>query len=379
MVESFSLGLKRKIALIIFVFVAGLIFPFALLGADAGPMPVRALYLSAPAPDELPLAVRFIRDALPKEGVNVLVMEFDYRYQYKSHPEVIDKDALSEDQVKQIVAACHAAGVRLIPLVNLLGHQSWAETTFGLLRSHPEFDETPAMYPHNQGIYCRSYCPLAPGLHQVVFDLLDELASVCEADAVHVGMDEVFLLGEDGCPRCHGKNKAELFANEVSAIHDHLAQTHREMWMWGDRFIDGDITGVGEWEGSKNGTAPAINLVPKDIVMCDWHYDTAVPTAAYFALQGFRVVSAPWQKTDVALNELRMVQFLRAHGTDAVAARALGVLETTWGGLGDFVNAYYRQSKPDSGGVKAEECFRALFRQIRSEELRLRPDTVPED
>lgn len=379
MVQSLLIRAKRKVAAMMVFAVAGLISPLVLVASDAGPMPVRALYLGAPEADEVSLAVKFIRDALPKEGVNVLVMEFDYRYQYKSHPEVVDKGALSEDQVKQIVAACHDAGVRLIPLVNLLGHQSWAQQTFGLLRSHPEFDETPGMYPDNKNIYCRSYCPLAPGLHQVVFDLLDELASVCQADAVHVGMDEVFLLGENDCPRCHGKNKAELFANEVSAIHDHLAQTHREMWMWGDRFLDGEVTGVGEWEGSKNGTAPAINLVPKDIVICDWHYDTAVPTAAYFAIQGFRVLAAPWQKTDVALNELSMVQFLRAHGTDAMASRALGVLETTWGGLGDFVNAYYRQSKPEPGGVKAEECFRALFRQIRSEELRLRPDTVPGD
>ncbi len=140
--------------------------PCTRLIARASPIPVRGLNLSAPKPDELPLAVKFIREVLPKAGVNVLVMEFDYRYQYKSHPEVIDADALSEEQVKQIVAACHDAGVRLIPLINLLGHQSWAAQTFGLLRAHPEFDETPGKYPGNKGIYCRSYCPLAPGTAQ---------------------------------------------------------------------------------------------------------------------------------------------------------------------------------------------------------------------
>ena len=52
-------------------------------------MAVRGLYLAAPKPDEIPLAISFIREALPKESVNVLVMEFDYRYSYVSHPEVV--------------------------------------------------------------------------------------------------------------------------------------------------------------------------------------------------------------------------------------------------------------------------------------------------
>jgi hypothetical protein len=341
--------------------------PAISLAAGSSPLPVRGLYLGAPKPDELSLALRFIRDALPKEGVNVLVMEFDYGYQYKSHPEVADADALSEEQVKQIVSGCRDAGVRLIPLINLLGHQSWAAQTFGLLRAHPEFDETPGKYPGNKGIYCRSYCPLTAGLHNLVFDLIDELASVCQADAVHVGMDEVFLLGEDGCPRCRGKNKSELFAQEVRTLHDHLAATHREMWMWGDRFLDGEVTGLGKWEASQNGTAPAINLVPRDIVICDWHYDTAVPTAAYFAIQGFRVVSAPYQMPDVALNELEMIRKVRADATDALKSRTLGLLQTTWGGLGDFVQAYYGEASPSPGGVKAAECFKALFKEIRQE------------
>jgi len=362
-----NLKSQRLVKLLFIALVTFAFSPALSLEAGPSPLPVRGLHLPAPKPEELPLALRFIRDALPKEGVNVLVMEFDYRYQYKSHPEVTDADALSEEQVKQIVAACHDAGVRLIPLINMLGHQSWAAQTFGLLRAHPEFDETPGKYPGNRDIYCRSYCPLAPGLHKLVFDLLDELAGVCQADAVHLGMDEVFLLGEDCCPRCRGKNKSQLFAQEVRTLHDHLAETHREMWMWGDRFLDGDVTGLGEWEASMNGTAPAINMVPKDIVICDWHYETAVPTAAYFAIQGFRVVSAPYQMADIGINELGLIRKVRAEATDALKLRTLGVLQTSWGGLGDFVQAYYEEGSPSPGGIKAVECFKALFREIRQE------------
>src|SRR5689334_14674341 len=70
------------------------------LAAAAPTPPVRGLHLSAPSPDDLPLALRFIREGLAKEGVNVLVMEFNYRYQFTKRPEVADANALSAEQVK---------------------------------------------------------------------------------------------------------------------------------------------------------------------------------------------------------------------------------------------------------------------------------------
>ena len=103
------------------------------------PLAVRGIHLAAPAPAEMALAVRFIEQALPKEGVNVLVLEFNYHVQFTKRPEVIDEDALSLDQVRQLAASCRSANIRLIPMINLLGHQSWAKKTFGLLRAHPEF------------------------------------------------------------------------------------------------------------------------------------------------------------------------------------------------------------------------------------------------
>ena len=341
--------------------------------AAPAPVPVRGLHLMAPTPEEMPLALRFIREAPPKEGVNVLVLEFDYHYQFTKRPEVAEPDSLSRDDVRQLVAACRQAGVRLIPQINCLGHQSWAKTTFGLLRSHPEFDETPGKYPDNEGIYCRSYCPLHPGVHQVLFDLIDELADACEADAFHVGMDEVFLIGENDCPRCKGKDKAALFAQEVRTLHDHLAATHRTMWMWGDRFLDGQTTGLGQWEASMNHTYAAVQVVPRNIVICDWHYDQAVPTPEFFAVGGFPVLACPWRKPDVALAQLRAIRAVRAHATDAIATRMQGVLATTWCSLGQFVNAYFGQTPADLSAAEAVNTFRALFREIRSAENPVAP------
>jgi hypothetical protein len=312
------------------------------------------------------LAVRFITEALPREGVNTLVLEINYNYQFTRRPEVVSANALSRLDLEQLVGAARQAGVKLIPMINLLGHQSWAKTTFGLLTAHPEFDETPGLYPSNEGIYCRSYCPRHPEVHKVVFDLIDELMDATGADTFHAGMDEVFLLGEDACPRCRGANKAQLFAAEVTTIRNHLAARNAKLWIWADRLIDGQVTGIGKWEASLNETAPALSLIPKDVVLNDWHYEQAHPTALAFALQGFATVSSPWRKSSVALRQLDLIRHGRAQSSKEVSARLLGMLQTTWTGFGPFARAYFGEEKTNQAAMEAVSCFRELFRELRS-------------
>jgi len=329
-------------------------------------LPIRGLHLSAPATSSIPMFTKFVREALPKEGVNTLVLEFDYRFKFRKHPEIADSDPYSVEQVKQIANACNDAHIRLIPQVNLLGHQSWAKTTESLLRVHPEFDETRGKYPDNKGIYCRSYCPNAPGLHQLIFDSIDELCDACGSDAFHAGMDEVFILADPDCPNCKGKSKVDVFADEVNAVHDHLKETGRQMWMWGDRFIDGRSNGLGEWEASTNGTYDAIGRVPKDIVICDWHYEHAEPTPVYFAMNGFPVVASPWRNSGLAIQQLEMIQAVRKGANNKIAQKAQGVLHTTWCEAEAFVKAYNGDTKQGKEVVEACQCFKDLFKSIRA-------------
>jgi hypothetical protein len=178
-------------------------------------------------------------------------------------------------------------------------------------------------------------------------------------------MDEVFILADPDCPRCKGKSAADLFAGEVITLHDHLKKRGCRMWMWGDRFLDGKATGTGKWEGSQNETQAAIDRVPKDIVICDWHYEKAHETPRFFAEKGFEVVASPWKKVDVALGSLAHIRSLRSGGN----AKAMGVVHTTWCGFAPFLQAYKALEageEPAKGSAAdAARCFRALFRQIR--------------
>ncbi len=334
-------------------------------------LPVRALLLGAPDKEDLPLFMKFISEALPREDINVLVVRFRYKYQFGSHPELADSGALSKEEVKQILHACKDAGIKLIPKMNFLGHQSDRRKVNPLLREYPEFDETPQfqlpvpyVWPNENNFYCKSYCPSHPDLHPILFSLMDELIEVCEAEAFHVGMDEVFYLAESQCPRCRGRDKAELFAEEVTRLHNHLQSKNIEMWMWGDRFLDGKTTGLGMWEASMNTTSRAIDLVPKDIMICDWHYRQAPPTPGYFALKGFNVLACPHTDSKVALAQFEHIIQVKENSNRIIRSRLKGVFQTSWGNSGDFIRAYYGEES-DEGSIKCAECFKTLFKAVR--------------
>ena len=325
--------------------------------ATGSELTVRGLHVMVPGREDLPLCERFIREALPTEGVNTLVVEFGYSFQFRSHPEIGESWAMNRDDVRRLSRACRDVGVKLIPEMGCLGHQSWKQHTGALLKKYPQFDEAPAA-TNRPGFYCRSWCPQAPGLHEIVFDLLDELADACEADAVHCGLDEVFILADKDCPRCRGKDPAELFASEVTKLHDHLKSKGRTMWMWGDRFLDGKATDIGEWEASNIGTHPAVNKVPKDIVICDWHYDKAWPTPEFFAKKGFKVIACPWRKSHVALAQLKLIR----------ETKGAGMLQTTWGNWPVFARAYFGEgAKPPRDAAESLACFRALYAALKGE------------
>jgi len=261
------------------------------------------------------------------------------------------------------VMVCQKHGIRIIPQINLLGHQSWAGSTGNLLKVYPEFDETPSVkmpenykWPNEDGLYCKSYCPLHPGVHEIVFDIMDELLDVFEASDFHAGMDEVFYIGEEECPRCAGRDKAELFAGEVWRIRNHLAEKERNLWIWGDRLLDGKTTGLGMWEASMNNTHRAIDMIPKDVFICDWHYERADKTAVYFAMKGLKVATCPWRDPEVARIQVQDMIGFRNTATPEMKKNFQGIILTYWSSAESFMNNFY-DGKAEGGTKEMLSIF----------------------
>jgi len=330
---------------------------------------INGLCMAAPAKEDVDEFITLIESELAPAGLNTLILRVDWGYEYQSHPRLVGEHPLNYSDVKKLVRCCKDHAIRLIPQINLLGHQSWATKPGKLLEVYPEFDETPEVkfpeeykWPNPDGLYCKSYCPLHPDVHGIVFALVDEIMEVFEADAFHAGLDEVFYIGHRQCPRCNGHDPAVLFAGEVTKIRDHLALSGKELWMWGDRLIDGKTTGIVECEAIYNNTHRAIDLIPKDVMICDWHYEKAHPTPVLFAAKGLRVVACPWRDGNVAAEQVDLLDRLRRNGSKEMASRYAGMLHTYWNSARSFMDGMAGKNEKAANDPSIK-CFRELVKR----------------
>jgi hypothetical protein len=266
--------------------------------------------------------------ALDSMGINVVILEVDYNFEFQSHPELRrGEKQITKKGAREFAEICRNNNIRLITEFQSLGHQSWAEETFPLLTQYPQFDLTPGAFPGNKDIYCREWDLTNPEVNKIVFQLFDEIIDAFQVDAFHVGMDEVFLLGSEYSPSTKGQDPGELFAKAINDIYNHLVKDKGvEMLMWGDRLFDGKDYEFGEWESSLNGTASAVDMIPKNIIICPWHYEKmpAYPSIPMFINKGFRVLPSSWRDVDAAKS-------LISYSNEIESPKMLGHLFTTWG------------------------------------------------
>src|SRR5438552_8673397 len=197
--------------------------------AAAGPRPVKvegpwcALHLLGFQNDADLQRIEAELPALAARGVNVLVLEVDYGFEFRSHPELRSSERpITRQGARRLVKAARRHGIGIIPEFQSFGHQSWAKETFTLLTRYPELDSIPGAFPGNEGLYCREWDPMNPRVYTIVYALVDEIIDAFDADAVHVGMDEIFLIGHEASPSTRGKDPAEVYTKAVNDMHRHI-------------------------------------------------------------------------------------------------------------------------------------------------------------
>ncbi len=307
------------------------------------PWKTTGIVLTAPMHGEVNDTVRLIDEYLAPRGFNMIVLQVRYRYQFKKHPEVWGYDPLSYEDVKALLAVCKKHNIKLVPKMNLIGHQSGfpneptdgilhghndtsSDIPDGLLRAYPSFDEQPGV---REVFYARSICLSSRPARIVVCELIDELMDVFEADCIHIGCDEALNVGL--CPECSKKSKGELIADWVGALNDHVKKRGGTVMMWGDRLLSTEETGYDCWDSDGNGTHKALEMLPRDIVICDWHYNKyeKYTSVDIFGQAGFKIMVSPWRDKE------RLESFLQ-YAAENDRGHVIGTLMTTWCGAGDL-------------------------------------------
>jgi hypothetical protein len=185
---------------------------------------------------------------------------------------------------------------------------------------HETFPELPQ--PHGSNFYCVD----DPASYRTLFSLYHTLIDIYGPKGLLIGHDEIRRLAACGLEK---RAVSGLLADDVIHIHGWLAERGIRTLMWGDMLLDHDRWGATGAANSENPfwrsgeTASAIEQLPRDVVILDWHYSDAddYPTVRYFHDHGFPVWGVGWYEAHAGVALARSV---KRYGGE-------GMLGSDWG------------------------------------------------
>ncbi|MBE6610132.1 MAG: hypothetical protein E7634_05655 [Ruminococcaceae bacterium] len=295
---------------------------------DAPRMEFRGVHLFVPAADQMDFAKRLIKYLVSPMGYNAAIIEVAAGMKFDSHPEINEgfanavensKDGtyppfphagiaggkpVEKAVVKDYVEYIKSFGIDVIPEVQSLGHVQFMTHVYPeiaeideekqkeLVDTREEDAPPPKFYPH-------CFCTSNELSYKLLFDLLDEIIEVFEPkEYVHMGHDEVYDIGV--CPKCKGKDPAQLFADDINKLHSYLAARGLKMMIWSDMLQP--VT--------KYKTPAAINMIPKDIVCMDfiWYFHLDKDIEDNLLEKGFNVIFGNLYSSHFPRYESRIVK-----------------------------------------------------------------------
>lgn len=250
-----------------------------------------------------------------------VVLEFWGTFRYKCCAEMSGKNALSARQVKALVREANALGVEVIPMLNVLGHASQSRAIYG---KHTTLDRNPKLAPLFEPDGW-TWNILNPDTLDLLKEMRRELCDACGTGSYfHLGCDESFPYGSSRL--FDGKDKAVELYRYLNGIADELEQMGRRAIIWGDQMLNEpgrfreDCITYGE---TPEIARKLIENLDRRIIIDDWQYyvkQKNVPTAEFFAEEGFDVILAPFD----------FVPAVGICADDVITHGYYGFMQTTW-------------------------------------------------
>ena len=254
-------------------------------------------------------------DKAHSSGFDVLVLGIRGAMANESYRGIQHADNWSKGELENLVAYARSKDMKLVPEIKLLTHQ---EKFFGTEFPHLMFNRY-------------TYDPRIDEVYDRVFRYLDEIVTIFDPQAIHIGHDELAGHSEISKGKFWLRDDvplpADLFLMDVMRIYEYLKKHKIDVWMWGDMLISPDefpsMKAV-HLHGSLDGYGKTLREnLPKDIVIFDWHYfgrRDQYPSMSTLIEEGFSVVGATWHDT---VTTERFSSFAKRAG-------ASGMMLTTW-------------------------------------------------
>jgi len=304
---------------------------------DAPALGFRGIHLCWFPEQSIELIEREIRTAAFYK-YNCVVLEPWGVYRSERHPWFGWKDGpMTKATIARLVAVAKDLGVTLVPQINVFGHASASRSCTG---KHAVLDVSPERQslfePGAEWSSGWNWCLSNPAAVQVLRELVVEMHEAFgNPPYFHIGCDEA-----DGpsCASCRAADYTELVARHIAGIAELLKARGARTMLWHDMLLrKGDPRWEGFYANGSEATAKLPQMLPKDVIVCDWYYGSdpggqaeetdrtsktgTYPTLDYFAKTcGLDTLTCPWEEPDG----------IRAQTAYAREKGLYGVLETTW-------------------------------------------------
>ncbi|MBT7057719.1 MAG: family 20 glycosylhydrolase, partial [Lentisphaerae bacterium] len=261
---------------------------------------VRAMTLTLGHAGQMDFLQHTLRRVLPRQRVNMVFIGGASigKVRWPSHPEAAGPGAFTHEQIRELADLARENFIEPVPHVQGFGH------TGGLVNVCPEL-----LAPKAAG---RSPCfdITRTDARAFIFDLYADAIDAFQATGYfHVGFDEARGLELI----CGDRTHTEVVAEHITAVHGWLKARGLRMIMWADMLLDHGTfhaTSAANSRAPHYGnvdTAPALGLIPKDILLANWYYGTAEehPQIEHLQSAGFELFPTTWYKPE---NNFRLLR-----------------------------------------------------------------------
>lgn len=164
----------------------------------------------------------FIRD-LARYKINMLIWEWEDKFEYPSHPEIGAPGAFTMKEMQELTRYAKQYHIQIVPLVQGLGHASF-------ILKWPQFAHLREIPASNF-----EFCPLKDSAYLLLNDLWqDAMKATPGSSFIHIGTDETYELGQ--CADCKKKEqeigKSGLFHLFVGRSAKLIQAVGRQPMVW---------------------------------------------------------------------------------------------------------------------------------------------------
>ena len=287
---------------------------------DAPETPFRALHLCAFPEVTISRLEHGIRMAAYYK-FNYVIVESWGVFRSERHPWYGWADGrLTTAECRRLATVAKDLGVTLVPFFNIFGHATATRGKSGknaILDTRPEYQ---GMFEPVAGF---NWCLSNPAARQAICDLVGELHEAFgRPPYFHLGCDEA---DSPSCAACCAVDYGKLLADHVLAVADYVRRLGARPMIWHDMLVkEGDPRWKGFYAHGTDATVSLLDVLPKDVIICDWWYDDPpkdgkYPTLEHFREKGFTTLTCPWDN----------VAGIRSQ-CDYARRNGLGVIGTTW-------------------------------------------------